>query len=153
MLSEALNEKQYKILGRLLVKKHPDVAQSLLATLNHTASEDDITKIDLYFIRFCTLQGIAKESYYGAVYKTSKVDVFRLFIASMVHLYFPEVYFQPIEELNLKKNGFVTAIAVATGQHTANVSSRIREVVLWEKEYDDFREKVVTMVEKLKNVA
>jgi hypothetical protein len=149
----ALNEKQYKILGRLVVKKHPDIAASLLLSLSHIPSQVDISKINAYFDRFCCLQGIEKQTYFGPVYKTSKVDMFRLFIASMVHLYYPEIYFQPIEELNLKKNGFVTAIATATGQQTSNVSSRIREVVLWEKEYDDFKEKVVTIVEKLKNVA
>jgi len=148
-----INEKQYKILGRLVVKKYPDIAQTLLATLNHEPSESNISKIEGFFLSFCKLQGINKETYFGPVYKTSKVDVFRLFTAAMIHLYYPEIYFQPIEELNLKKNGFVTALARATGQHAPNVSSRIREVVAWEREYDDFREKVLCMVERLKNIA
>jgi hypothetical protein len=148
-----LNEKQYKILGRMVAKKHPDIAAQLLSTLNHTATETDIQKITLYYDQFCELQGIERNEYFGAVYKTSKVDIFRLFIASMIHLYYPEIYFQPIEEINMKKEGFVTALANSIGQPTSNVSNRIREVIQWENQYDDFKNKVFDMVEKLKNVA
>jgi hypothetical protein len=152
-VSKPLNEKQYKILGRMVVKKHPDIAATLLSTLDHQATEEDISKITLYYDQFCDLQGISRNEYFGAVYKTSKVDIFRLFIASMIHLYYPEIYFQPIEEINMKKEGFVTALAKSLGQPISNTSSRIREVIMWEQEYDDFKEKVETVVGKLKNAA
>jgi hypothetical protein len=152
-VSKPLNEKQYKILGRMVVKKHPEIAATLLGTLDHQALEEDISKITSYYDQFCELQGIQRNEYFGAVYKTSKVDIFRLFIASMIHLYYPEIYFQPIEEINMKKEGFVTALAKSIGQHTSHVSNRIREVIMWEQEYDDFKEKVETVVGKLKNAA
>lgn len=148
-----LNEKQYKIIGRLVCKKHPEIAEELLSTLNHTPLEEDISKLEFYFNQFCILHGTSKQDYFGAVYKTSKVDLLRIFIASMVHLYYPEIYFQPIEELNLKKNGFVTALANSIGQAVSNTSNRIREVIIWEKEYDDFKEKVEAVVFQLKNAA
>ncbi len=95
--------------------------------------------------------GIEKEAYSGALYKSSKVDVRRLFVAAMVHLYQPQIYHQP--EISLGKNGFVMTLAGVLKQHEANVSAMIREVISWEREYDDFKEKVTNVVAKLKEAA
>lgn len=135
----------------MLVKKNPDLASEYLSTYkNYEPLEEDYKKIRLFFSSFCQFNGINENEYLGPLYKTSKVDMRRLFIAAMTHLYYPQVYFQPIDEINLSKKGFVSSLSKTLIQHEANISVMIREVIAWEKDYDDFREKVQLTVEKLK---
>jgi len=143
-----LSPKLYKILGRLVVKRHPDLAETLIATLiTDKPLQSDIRKIQVYFLCFCNLPGV--EAFFGPSRKTENVDACRLFIAAMLRLYYPELYKQPIEELNLRKTGFVSTIAETTGLKVSNVSYRIRQVVSWEHQYDDFRERVDQTVKEL----
>lgn len=149
-----LAEKDYKILGRLLGKKYPDLARELLATYkDHPPLETDHQKIPTFFKIFCFHLSVDEKELLGPLYKTSKVDVRRLFVACMTHLYYPHVYHQPPEEINLSKKGFVSSLSRALQQQEPNISVMIREVIAWEKDYDDFKEKVYSIVEKLKEVA
>jgi hypothetical protein len=143
-----LSPKQYKILGRLVVKRHPDLAETLIQQLAQDKPlQHDIQKIQVYFTCFCNLPGI--EAFFGPSRKMENVDACRLFIATMIRLYYPELHHQPIEELNLRKTGFVSTVAETIGLKVSNVSYRIRQVVRWEHQYDDFRLKVQ---ETLKNL-
>lgn len=155
MQTAQFNDLHYKMIGRLLTHKRPHLAQSLIYPyLKAVPYDTDFKKIDSYYLDlFCKEKGIEKSEITGALFKSSKVDVRRLFIASMAHIYYPHIYHQHTHEINLSKKGFVTYLAKALKQQESNVSVVIREVVTWEKEYDDFKEKVVDIVEKLKNVA
>jgi hypothetical protein len=143
-------EKDYKILGKLLVKKNPALADEYLSLYKtHSPKEIDNTKISFYFYSFCEVMEITPETYLGPLHKSSKVDIRRLFVACMVHLYQPHVFYQPIDEINLSKKGFVMHLSRTLQQQESNISTMIREVIAWEKDYDDFKEKVHGIIELL----
>jgi hypothetical protein len=149
------NDLHYKMMGRELWNKLPLLATSLLKPyLSADPFDYNFTKIeDHYLFAFCSLYGITKKELQGALFKSSKVDIRRLFIASMVHIYCPHVYFQHSSEINLSKRGFVMWLSKALDQQESNVSVLIREVVAWEKDYEEFKDRVSLIVEKLKNIA
>jgi hypothetical protein len=149
------NDAHFKMIGRELWNKLPHLAKSLLKPyLSAEPFDFDFTKLeDHYLVAFSSLHGIVKSDLQGPLFKSSKVDIRKLFIASMLHIYCPHIYFQHANEINLSKRGFVMWLAKALDQPESNISAAIREVVAWEKDYDEFRDKVFVIVEKLKNIA
>lgn len=149
------SELHYKMMGRELWNKLPHMALSFLKPYFSAEPFDyNFTKIeDHYMPAFCSLYGIEKTQIQGPLYKSKKVDIRKLFIASMIHIYCPHIYFQHPSEINLSKRGFVMWLSQALNQPDSNVSGSIREVVAWEKDYDDFRDRVSMIVEKLKSIA
>ncbi len=148
LMLEAIGEKQYRMLGRLVIKKYPELAKELLASyMQHQPLEMDHTKLKNYFTIFCRTQGVKEEDYRGPLFKSEKVSKRRLFTACMMHLYCPQVY----HDVSLSRTGFVLAMSETLRQKPANVSSTIREVVLWENRYDDFASTVEQSLEKILN--
>lgn len=158
------NDAHLKMLGREVWNKLPQMATEILRPyLTVVPYDTDFKKIEsFYLVAFCKDEGIGPEHIRGALFKSSKVDIRRLFIAAMVHIYCPHVYYQHANEINLSKKGFVMWLARAVDQHESNVSILIREVVAWEKstkwqeghevitEYDRFKWRLNSIVEKLK---
>jgi hypothetical protein len=145
----------YRLIGKELWKKLPEAAKlAIKPYLSAEPFDYNFTRMEEhYLIAFCSLQGIDKDYIQGPLFKSSKVDIRKLFIASMLHIYCPHVYFQPPNEINLSKKGFVMWLSKAVNQPESNVSGAIREVVAWERDYDEFRNKVCSIVESLKNIA
>jgi|GEM_PF-2893529 len=148
------SRRDFYLIGKVLQRENPEIFQRLRAAYIDVKAipplESDHEQIPLFFSRFCFFLGLVKEDYTGPLSKSSKVDVRRHFIATMLHLYCPHVYYQPVKDIELPKNGFVKALAQTLQQNASNISLMIREVILWEKEYEDFRDKVEEAVEKLK---
>lgn len=146
----SFSKKDHALLGKLLLKNKPDIAQELIKTYlpEQPPKESDFSKIKDLFSRFCKIQNIEPEEHLGPVYKSDKVSMRRLFVATMVHLYNPQVYFQPLDSIVLS-NGFVTAITRVLSQNKGNTSKMIREVIIWEKQYEDFATSVSQTITKL----
>lgn len=155
MLSTAtasLGKNHYALLGRLLVATRTDLALELLHLYScDTASETDHQRMAGYFSQFCKQQFITPSELTGALLKSHKVEKRRLFIAAMLRLYAPQAYRQPAENIILRR-GFVATLAGILRCHNSNLHKTIREVVLWENEYDDFRESVDKVVAGIKEV-
>lgn len=140
-----VGEKDFKILGRMVAKKHPDIARALLSTYqDHRPYDCDYSNIEIYFTQYCSM--------FPATSQGHTVDSRRLFIGAMLRIYQPHVYYQPLEEINLGKRGFVTILSEVIGQHKQNTSSYIKQVILWEnKNYENMGLKVMAIVEQLKS--
>lgn len=142
--------KYYALLGRLLTKAHPEVAKNLIATYVPTEApkESDYSRIGVYFIAYCKLQGINPADYTGPLYKSSKVELRRLFIAVILHLYTPQSYYQPLDGIILS-NGLVKTLCEVLGCGRSWISETARKVITWEKSYEDFSERVQGALEEI----
>lgn len=149
------SESELKVLGREVWKKLPMLAQKILKPyLTAVPYDTNFNKIERYYLpAFASLIGINPEYIQGPIFKSTKVDIRKLFMAAMIHIYCPHVYYQHPSEINLSKKGFVMCLSGALKIPESNTSGAIREVVAWEKDYDDFRAKVHLLVEKLKDIA
>lgn len=110
--------------------------------------DSEFEKIIKYFSQYCALNNLDQASYTGALYKTSKVDIIRVFVAAMLHLYYPGVFHCPVKG-KLYPSGFLSALSDCLGQKKSNTSVMIREVIQWEKDYSDFKEKVDLTLQQL----
>jgi hypothetical protein len=151
-------KKDYALLGKLLFQKKPEIAQELLAFLPTQApAETDLSKIPEYFRRFCEVKDIDPKDYTGSLYKSKKVYERRIFVAAMVHLYNPEAYLRPIDFIR-QHRGLTRALCEAfcikagSWSTSGNVSNMIREVIIWEKNYDDFAEAVSNIITQITTI-
>jgi len=129
----------YRLLWKVLTKTRPELATEIINEYipEETPKETDLSKIGYYFTAFSNVE-----------YTESKVDVRRYFVAAMIHLYCPQVLRQPLDSIILKY-GFVKALSGVLDQKDANISNMIRQVITWEKNYEDFEKKVSELVIKM----
>lgn len=127
----------YAQIGRMVLLNKPEVVNELLLQ-RQEPREKQLSAIGSYYDRFLDLHpsGNLKEN----------VERRRLFIAAIFHLYQPEVF--TVKTIKCQ-HGLCKAIADTVGVHKVHVSIILREVVIMEKAYDDFRSKVQNVLEEL----
>lgn len=149
----SFTRKQYAFLGKIFIQKEPNIAAKLIDLYLPKLEpiEKDYTKIPAYYIDFCRVQQIKPQDYIGALHKTSKVNVRRIFIAVMLHLYEPGLFQQPVDDLILNREGLSKNLSNLFQVKKHSISATIREVVMWEKQYDDFSSSVNQIIERIIN--
>lgn len=138
-------------MGKIFIEKEPAIAGKLISMYlpKTEPAEKDYSKIPAYFISYCQVQGLRPQDYVGNLYKSSKVHVRRTFIACILHIYAPQLFFQPVDELILDRVELSKTLSDLFLQKKSNISTMIREVVMWEKQYEDFAENVNEIIEKI----
>lgn len=154
MLSAAtLGKKQYALLGLLLCQTKPDIANELISSYipQQEPLEKDLEKIESFFKHFCHLRNIHPKDCIGPVYKSSKVELRRRFVASILHIYAPHLYDQPVDFLIMGKTELSKRLSHVLQMKKCNVATLVREVILWEKQYEEFASSVADITLKLMN--
>lgn len=127
-------------LGRILLSKEPAIAQALISEYLPARSkpiETDLTKIPDYFTSFCELQQINPEDYTGALYKSSKIDKRRLFVAVIILMY------------HRRTKLVAKCISETVGQDPAMTTRMIQEVEFRYSKVDEFKSQVDEVVKLL----
>lgn len=148
-MSTTVLKRQYYLLGKLVTIFQPDVAQQLLVSYNEKNKPPQLTDYHLIEKYFC---------YYNKTFcdpactKSERLNEIRYFIAVMLHLYQPQVYYGISVSRELGEPGFVYEIGRITGKSHSRASRLISEVVLFEKVYDDFRIHVEGIIKSIANL-
>lgn len=126
-------------LGKLLSKQKPELAEELSQYLpaSRQPIESDLTKVPFYFQSFCAIQQIDPKEYTGALYKSSKIDKRRFFIAVMILLYHPRTRL------------LAKCISETIGQDPGDTTRMIQQVEFRYQHIEEFRVQVDGMVEML----
>lgn len=146
-----LGKKPYTLLGRLLAKRMPEVAQALMTSFHEETvkpTETDHSKLEIYFLAYCQIRDIEPLELRGNLHKAGKIDVRREYIGSMLRLYNPQLYVQPPSDMIIHY-GFVKSLANVLELREQNIGRTIRETVLREKVYEAFANQVKATVEVL----
>jgi hypothetical protein len=145
--------KHYAYLGKLFIQKEPEIAHKLISQYlpKIEPTETDYSKIPGYFINYCKVLDIRPQEFIGPVHKSSLVNVRRTFVAVILHIYAPQLFQQPADDLILDRVGLSKSLSNLLQVKKNKISEYIREVVLWEKSYEDFAENVNSIIEKLTN--
>lgn len=132
----------FRQLGKLLTEKEPQIAERLQAEFlpQKTPIETDLTKIPFYFTSFCRVQKLDPGAYTGPLYKTSKIDKRRFFIAVVILLYHPRTRL------------LAKYISETIGQDPGNTNRMIQEVQFRYSHIAEFKVEVDGMVKLLKSV-
>lgn len=126
----------YAQIGRLVISKKPEIVTELMAAYI-APKETDLSNIAEYhtnFLKSFPITGSLKEN----------VEHRRLFIAAIFHLYQPEVF----STRNIYvRPGLGKAVSAQVGIQNFHLSKILREVVIMEKAYEDFKERVQQILE------
>lgn len=133
MLQAVAERNNYSLIGKVLASFRPEV-YSEIEELVRSSQQTDLTKIPEYFLSFQLLS------------TESGVESRRLFTAIMLKLYHPYVLDKGI--FNVRK-GFVNEIRICFNKPKQSISRDIRDVAVYYKAYEEFREKVNCIAEKL----
>lgn len=139
MLTAQYQPSFFNQLGRLLLKKKPEIAQELISEYlpARVPLDADLDKIPDYFQTFCRLQQLDPKEYTGPLYKSSKIDKRRLFVAAIILMYHPRTRL------------VAKYISETIGQDPSNTVKLIQEVEFRYKELEDFKTQVDEIVKTL----
>lgn len=145
----------YRLIGKLLLLRMPEVAEDLLKKHNDEKTrmddvkplETDHEKIFLYFIQFCMINKKGPSNYLGYLRDKINIDDRTAFIAVILKIYSPAVFVASKEFFLLRGhgiggNGLIKSISNVLSIDQAHVSRTARKIIVMEKTYEDFREKV-----------
>jgi hypothetical protein len=149
-VSSTLGKKQYLLLGKLLVMRHPEVADRLLVQIEQDPPEKDLSRIPELYNSFCALVNIDPSTFQGPLHQTHKVDIRRLFVSIILHLYNPQVYHHPNDSIFLRQ-GLTIALSTLLKINDGHMSRFIRETIMMEKVYEEYRQKVEQAMNGLTN--
>ncbi len=138
-------KRNYSLIGRILYKTNPQLAEQLENTAK-PGEESDLNRIFLFYIRFerMDLPG------YRDVHRR------RLFAAVMLHFYYPHFLSDDVNNVlsTMKVGGkgkpFVQNIAACFNIDGPVLSRNLREAVVMYQAYDDFQDKVMQTVQNLR---
>lgn len=139
-----LSRKYYYLLGKILAQKQPEVATQLISDYlpKEQAPQSDFTKIPQFYSHLIE-SGFPETC-------TSEVSFRRLFIATMVRLYIPQSI--QVSEVKFKMpDGFIKQFCLLFNLHSGNATNLVRQIIVWEKSYDDFRQQVDEVMVKIQN--
>ena len=152
MLSHSGNKKVYALLGQTLMNTMPDLANELLTThCNGNPLDSDLYNIPKYYRTFCAAHNINPGEHSGAVYTREKVDLRKVFVCCILHIYSPQVFVQPTEFI-VVRHGLVRSLSSSINQEQGNVSKMIREVITLQDVYQEFKERVVNALKLIVSV-
>jgi hypothetical protein len=141
-------KKTYIALGKMLLSKHPDVAEQLL-TYCRVSGDTNLDNIPIYFHRFCDINQLTPSDYTGRLVSQDKLRMRRLFVGAMLHIYNEHIFHQP-HTSPLMRNGFVKKLSECQNIKKAWMSRLIRQVIFDEKVYEAFRIDIQNIVSQLK---
>jgi hypothetical protein len=142
-------KKTYQMLGKVLSERHPDLANELLATYcNISALDSNLSHIPIYYQQFCDHVRVDPNQYKGKLYVHEKMEIRKLFVSSLLRIYVPQVYLQPKNYIVIP-TGFLRHMNEAIQAGVPNLSRTIRQVILDEKVYDEYKIKVDSIVDHI----
>lgn len=153
--------RKYMLLGRLVEQRHPAIAQNLFLEINsHKPLEKDFKKIIPFYSLFCDLNVISEEELSSEwnefgdrqMTRTERGNFRRIFVASMIHIFSPASYHHPADAITFP-NGLASRIGEAMRIDNSVISGFCKQVITWEKNYEDFQKKVILTVQQLHNAS
>lgn len=151
MANQRYGKKTYMQLGMVLMKQHPEVAESLLSFCQ-TNPDVNLDRLPDYFKRYCEICKINPLDHIGKLPDRSKsARIRRVFIAVMLTT-FDEKVFHQSELAPIVRRGFVKKMGELLSIKPSWVSQIIRQVMFEERIYPEFAQEVNRIVTKLKTI-
>jgi hypothetical protein len=144
-----LTKKEIFHIGRQCASQTPEKAQEYLSVFDNKPIERDHTLIPVFFNAFCLHNGVEPRVYQGPIYKGSKSDCRKSYIAAMVRIFCPHLYSSASGSIRLDY-GFIQALATTLNLTKPSITKVVREVVVQEKLYPEFQIAVDELTNKLK---
>lgn len=147
-MDSTLGNKHFLLIGRLLAITQPEKARELLSHYGNTTSETpSLQLIPHYFTRFCQTQNLSAHNFIGSTNRES-ADQRRLFVSVMIRIYSPWIHQQHSKVIRPPR-GLITAISKELGCGKNAISMQLREVIIQERVYEEYREKVQELTKQI----
>lgn len=146
-MEHQIGKRGFTMLGRILVKHHPEIARDLLPSLSSEENETDTQLIKYYYTRFCTIRNTNVANPVSPNNK-HKFQERRTFIGAILKIYAKEVFAHPPSDPLLPK-GFSKELSELLGMNKAEVSRNIRQILFDYRTYDHFRDELECIVSQI----
>lgn len=145
-----LNARNVQMLGRILIKKRPDLANEFLQECMEqmAAPVKDTSLIGYYFEAYCTEIGTQKDVMLSSNKDHSVSKRRKEFIGLVLKIYHPYIFtnkcicFKPTK-------GLITSLSLTLQMNKGNVSHAVQEVCKWIELYQDFKVGIETLYGKI----
>lgn len=149
MAEHRYGKKEYLALGRILVRRRPDLAAELLPLSNQQNNQTDRSLIPKLFESFCNLYNCQPADLRGKLKKATQHKHRRIFISVVLYFYAVEVYSHPPSSPVIPI-GLSKSLAECLVIKKAAISILIRNVLNDYRNYEDFSNEVQSLVSSLK---
>ena len=138
-----LTGKNLQLLGQMLLKKRPEVANELLTECMEqmNAPVKDTSLIGYYFESYCRLNKIDVDQFRDSKKNHSVSQKKKEFIGLILKIYHPYIFRGKCDFFKAK-NGLITNLANTLNISRGNASELVQEIYIWISTYEDFRNKV-----------
>lgn len=135
------NQKDFAVIGKMLVNNDPTVAQELHQQAFHLIGKPRSYPIErmVTFLPIFIDHYSLPEGYFTQRYDTDVNRLKRIFSASMIEIYHPEMFSLKADFVQFYQKGFVLQLSACIQVQRSHTSNMIREVITAYKVYDDFR--------------
>lgn len=138
-----MTDQEFRMLGKIVYHQNPKLARNIIDSMQHLIPQQtDHSLIQQYFQTFMNEKGLTYDMIKSAR-KNEKTYVNRqlkIFLAAMLHIYTPELFFIP-KFYNLPQ-GFIKHLCIATQQTKAKLSADVKTVIMHIAIYGDFKSAV-----------
>lgn len=144
-------QKDFTLIGKMLVNNDPDVAQDLFSqgcSLIGTPPNLPISRMLEFLPCFFEQYSLPTDTFKHK-YDTETIKLKRVFAASMVQIYHPEMYIVRPDLFQFPKKGFVKTLGYCLRMYRNHTSTLIREVITAYKVYDEFKAQTNTLTKIL----
>lgn len=127
-------------LGMLMLKKHPDMSRSLLSELEaEEPLDNNYNRIQDYFKVYTNLISVSGDQLRTRDNNRENRFHLKVFVATMIRIYQP---LMPTMRGNVIKPGFSSSLGSVINILSPNITLMVKEVLVMERAYDDFRDEV-----------
>jgi hypothetical protein len=127
-------------IGKLVMKKHPDLYREMLEELQSCNPIDtDFSHISHYFNRYAEWLSTSPDDLRLPDRNRTRSMKIKVFVAAMLRIYKPELI---TVNGNILKYGFSIVLSNVIGRRQSNLTKIAKEVTVLERAYEEFRSEV-----------
>ncbi|GAO43779.1 hypothetical protein [Flavihumibacter petaseus] len=140
---------EYQLIGKLVVEREPAFAANIVNSFRVSpAKERDLSKIPQFFTSYCQMRGVEQEALLVTSGDRTNKQLIRVFVSAIMRLYCPELSLLVKFQMKVR-SGLVQGIQRTINRTLSNTTVMIRQNLILETVYDDFREDVDAAVNHL----
>jgi hypothetical protein len=142
VLDAPIAAKDYALIGKLHARQNPDEARQLIEGYRQEQSralDSDLHNLNFYFLNYCKLKGYLATDYIGAIKKREKTEARKLFIASMIRIFHPQLFTYDVNT----KSGLSESMCIVLRLDSGEMSKILEEVTAYyNHNWQDFSQRV-----------
>lgn len=147
-----LKKRDYQIIGAVLVRQYPEIAEKLMP-YTIRSGETDFSQIPIYFKKYCEHMQVDPLKNIGPFKHQEnfreKMQIRLLFIGAMLYTYNQHIFSLPKGAPRKLRISFVSTLSDCLSTHKSSISRLIDQVISWIHNFPEFRAQIIEIANTL----